>query len=729
MRGEGKWFSTEKGRAIGLALAAGALAFALHAPSLGHGFCLVDDEYFVLGNPVVQGGLTGAGIHAAWTTVQASYWAPLLWMSFMVDQELSGGTPWSFHLSNVFLFAANAGVLFALVRRWTGRNGVAFATALLWALHPARVESVAWITERKDVLSGLFFLLGLWFYTAARERPPRTASAAAGKFRGGAVPAPPLLPSRSTLMVLSWLCMLLGGMAKQIVIVMPAAMVLLDAWPLGRTDWTRIRRDIGRLMAEKWAFWLLAIAYASLPLWTHGKEQAFLDVSAGHRLAMIPVHYLFYLQKLVWPVDLAPLQSDLPWVGWKMGAGLGALIGATALLWRFRVRAPWALWGWLWFAGLLFPLSGVVWAGSERIAVRFMYLPQIGLTLAAVLAMDALGRLRGSGGRWVRALCAGVLLLWSGATLRTLSRWRDPNIFGLWIYECHPEQGGACAMGGDTYMAVGDWGAAMKAFEQGVALGDRACFLRLGMVWNHLGHAERTAGAWAGFEQKLGRPLEQFAAWERPQERELYWRVRGQALRAQGDRTGAIAALKEAVRWEADSGAFVLAECLRACHEGGRPQEGAEVAERMAAATGIRVRGWRDLFPCYAEMWKMGARGLAYAYFADYAARFPEDAVNLNYLAWLLATAPPDGLDHARKDEWPQAAVRWADLAVAAGDGSVVGVWQVRAAARANAGDFSGAVRAAEQARDLAREKGDEALAAQIEKQIMSYRMGLAWRE
>ena len=200
-------------------------------------------------------------------------------------------------------------------------------------------------------------------------------------------------------------------------------------------------------------------------------------------------------------------------------------------------------------------------------------------------------------------------------------------------------------------------------------------------------------------------------------------------MRAQGDYVGAIAALKEAVRWEADSGAFVLAEYLRACHEGGRPEEGAAVAERMAEATGIRVREWRDLFPCYAQMWKMGARGYAYVYFADYADRFPEDAVNLNYMAWLLATATPDGLDHARMDEWPKAAVRWAEHVLESSDEPPAGVWQVLAAARANAGDFSGAVRAAEKARDVAKEKADDALAAQIEKQIMSYRMGLAWRE
>ena len=713
-------------------------ALFVQAPSVGHGFCPVDDAYFVLENPIVQAGLTGPGILAAWTTVHASYWAPLLWLSFMLDQTLSGGAPWSFHLTNALLFALSAGLVFALARRWTGQIGIAFATALLWALHPARVESVAWITERKDVLSGLFFLLGLWFYTVGRERinpvaterdPPEEAAPGRGR-PGSTDHRPPTINhQRSTLIFLSWLCMLLGGMAKQVVIVMPAALILLDVWPLERTDWNRFWKNAGRLAAEKWAFWLLAIALASIPIWTHVEERAILDVPAGHRLAMIPVHYLFYLQKLVWPVDLAPLQSDLLFEGWKMGAGLGALIGATALAWRFRVKAPWALWGWLWFAGLLFPLSGVVWAGSERIAVRFLYLPQIGLTLAAVLALAALGRKCGAGRGALGAALGLLLLVFGDLALRTLSHWRNADTFGLWIFECHPQQGGACAIGGDVYMALGEWTRAQAAFEQGVALGDKACFARLGMVWNHLGHTERTAETWAEFEKRTGRTLTQFADWERPPERELLWRVRGQALRAQGDYVGAIAALNEAVRWEADSGAFVLAEYLRACHEGGRPEEGAEVAARMAEATGIRVREWRDLFPCYVQMWKMGARGYAYVYFADYAARFPEDAVNLNYLAWLLATATPDGLDHARKDEWPAAAVRWAEQALASGAGDPVGAWDVLAAARANAGDSTGAVAAAERARDLAMDGNPGERTAAIEKRMAAYRLGLAWRE
>ncbi len=701
-----EWISGRKGRCALAGLAAMAAAFVLYAPSIGHDFSLVDDRYFVEDNPLVQGGLTWPGIRSAWTAVHAGYWAPLLWISFMLDMEISGGSPWSFHLANVVLFSLNAGLVFLLIRRWTGRGGLALAAALLWAFHPARVESVAWITERKDVLSGLFFLLGLWFYTASRQAS-----------------------SSPSCIFLSWFCMLLGGMAKQVVLVMPVALVLLDIWPLGRTDWNRFWKDAGRLVAEKWAFWLLGLLLAGMALRAQAGDQALIPVSAGYRLAMIPVHYLFYLVKLVWPAGLAPLQDDLLWSGWKMAAGLGALAGVTALLWKLRVKAPWALWGWMWFVALLLPLSGVVWSGSERVAVRFLYLPQIGLTLAVVLAMDALGRARGSSGGWLRVLLAVVLLFSGIATLRTLSHWRDRDSFGLWIWECHPQQGGACAMGGDTLMAWGEWAEALKAFEQGASVGDKACFLRQGMVWNHLGQMERTAAAWVEFERKWGLPLLGFADWEPAPERELAWSVRGQVLLARGDHAGAIAALKEAVRWEPDPAALVVADYLRACHEAGRPEEGAEAAERLAAAGDVRVRAWRDLFPFYAEMWKRGARGYAYGYLAEYAKRFPGEAVNLNYMAWLLATAMPDGLAHARMEEWPQAAVRWAELALASGDPSLPGVWDVLAAARANAGDSTGAVRAAEKARDLAKEKKDDALATDIEKRILKYRMGLAWRE
>ena len=685
--------------------------FLVYAPTLGHDFSLMDDAYFVTENPVVQGGLTLAGVKAAFTGVYASYWAPLLWLSFMVDQTVSGGAPWSFHLTNVVLFALSAGLLFLLAVSWTGgRLGVSLAAALLWALHPIRVESVAWITERKDVLSGIFFLLGLWCYTRAH-------SPVASSVR------------RIVLLGFAWSSMLLGGMAKQVIFVMPAALVLLDIWPLQRTSWDRLGRDLWRLIAEKWAFWLLTAAFVALAVGSQSSEGAIVSIPLSVRLKMLPVHYLFYVQKTLVPTALAPLQADLPPDVWRMIVGLGLLVVATVWLWVLRKRASWALWGWLWFVGLLFPLSGVVWTGSERVALRFLYLPHIGLSLALLMGLNAVAQRRPALHALVRGGVAVVLLFAAGATLRTQNYWRDPNAFGLWIYECHPEQGGACAMGGDTYLAGGAWDLALDAFAKGVAMQDRYCFIRQCSVWNQLGYPERTAQAWPEFERALGKPLAEFAPWERPTERELFWRVRGQALLALRDYPAAIAALREAVRWEPDPGSFTVAEYLRACHEADRPEEAGAAAVAMAKATGIDVREWKDLLPCYVEFWKTGARGYAYRFFEAYAERFPDDSMPLSFLAWLLATAEPDGRDHARQEEWPQTALHWAEQALDQTQNPPANMWLTLAAARANAGHFSEAVPAAEKARELAKDNGDNALLEVIEKQIMNYRLGLAWRE
>ena len=713
-------------------VAVGVAVFLVYAPTLGHDFSLMDDAYFVTENPVVTGGLTVAGMKAAFTGVYASYWAPLLWLSLMTDHTIAGGAPWSFHLTNGVLFALSAGLLFMLVRRWTGQNGVALAAALLWALHPVRVESVAWITERKDVLSGVFFLAGLWFYTLGREAkipatPQRKPSKSAPAGRGG---ADSIRRRRSAAcIVLSWLCMLLGGMAKPSVLVMPAALMLLDVWPLERTTWTRLGRDVWRLMAEKWAFWLLAIGYAGLTALLQSGEQAILAVPWSHRLATMPIHYLFYLRNMVWPTALAPLQGDLPVVTWQLVIGLGLLASATVPAWRFRIRAPWVLWGWLWFVGLLLPYSGLIWVGSESVALRWLYLPHIGLALVLARALGALARARPGFSLPVRGLLMALLIVCSGVTLRTLSNWRDPNAFGLWIYECHPDQGGACAMGGDTYMAGGAWDLALAAYEKGVALRDRNCFVRQCMVWNQLGYPERTAQAWPEFEKQLGHSLLLFAHWERGVERELFWRVHGQALLAQRDYPAAIAALQEACQWEPDPQGFAVVEFIRACHEGGQPTRAAAAVTRMAAAGGLRVHEWKDLLPFHTEIWKTGARGYAYRFFADFAERFPDDSIPLAYLAWLLATAAPDGLDHAHHDEWPQTARRWAEQALEKTPDPTTEIWLTVAAARANAGHFSDAVPAAEKALAMANENRDTELAEVIAKQIMNYRLGLAWRE
>ena len=715
-----RWLASERGRMAGACLLVMVVAFALYLPTIRYDFVTLDDPMYVENSDVVRDGFTREGLQLAFTTAPENYWAPLLWMSFMLDKEISGGPPWSCHLTNTILFALNAGLLFLLVWQWTGgRAGVALATALLWACHPTRVESVAWVTARKDVLSGLFLLAGLWFYTAAHQAGPSSQNPAA-RMRHPAL-----------FLGLAWLCMVVGGMAKQVVIIMPAAFVLLDVWPLGRTDWDRIWKDGWRLVAEKWAFWLPAVAFASLPIIFHVETKAVMDVPAWHRAMMIPVHYLFYLSKVLWPARLMPLQADLPsWWELLMGATL-LLVVFTWGAWRWRKRFPLALWGWLWFAILLFPLSGVVWAGAERVATRWLYIPQIGLLLAAVAALAEVQRVRGWKMRWNVAVAAVVIAAWAGMSLRLSRHWRSRDDFGIWAYTCNPNHAVACMLGGDGYLAKKDWAQAAKAYEQGSSFWETHSFLRLCLIWNCCGFPELTDDAWPRFEKGLGRSLLEALKDQRPLEREFLWRVRGQCMQARGDLAGAIGAFKEALALDEDPNAFVVAEYLRASHEADAFDEEAQaVARRMTEAAGEPRMTWADLFPCYAQIWRDGARGYAYGYFLEFARREPTNAVAFNNMAWLLATAKPTKINHHREEEWPAKALEWAEKAANSEEGKQAATaWDTLSAARANAGDFAGAIEAALRGARLARRDGAKELAAEIEKRLAEYRLGKPWRE
>ncbi len=680
-------------------------AFALYAPTLGYDFVALDDEAFTFANSVVKDGISRQSLAASWTTAPENYWAPLLWTSFMLDVEWFGPGPRGYHLTNVFLYALNAGLLFALLRRWTGRTGVALAVAALWTLHPARVESVAWITERKDVLSGLFFLLGIGAYVEGRRRG-----------RPGGV-------------WLAWLCMVAGGLVKQILIVMPAALLLLDVWPLERIDWNRFWRSGGRLALEKWAFWLVAAALTFPPIWFHYDRGSMLDVSVGHRLAMIPVHYLFYFRKTVWPVGLMPLQPDLSFRAGAFLAGAAILIGGTWVGWRHRKTAPWGLAGWLWFVGLLFPLIGVVWAGQERLATRFMYLPHVGLIWAAVLAAEAWLRQRNWNGKWGAALCLAVLVASGFQTGRLLPHWRDEEAFSAAVWQYNGGHESACLLGGDMLMGCGEWAQAEAAYARGTLMWNKKCFARLCLLRIWCGQAEEAERLWRIFEETTGRRVLDFTVRDNSEEQKFLWGVRGQILRESGDYVEAIAALKEAVKMETDPAAFVVAELLRACHEAGRPEEGANAAARLKTAKGMDIREWRDLLPRYLQFWLEGGRGLAFGYFAEYARRYPGDGMALNNMAWLLATVEPDGLNHARMTEWPATALAWAEQALELDGEGQAGVWDTLAAARANAGDFDGAGVAVERAIALAKGSGDWTLLSKLPARREAYRAATPWRE
>jgi tetratricopeptide (TPR) repeat protein len=698
----------QKLRLAGIGLFIATALFAVYAPSIGYDFILLDDGEYIRNNPTLSGGFSWPAVKAAWTESKESYWAPLLWMSFMLDVELFGLEPWGFHLVNVALFALNAGLLFALFRRWTGRTGVALAATLLWALHPARVESVAWVVERKDVLSGLFFLLGLGAYVEGRQsRLPAGVG-------------------------LAWLCMALGGAVKQILIVMPAVLMLLDVWPLARTDWDRIGRDGWRLAREKWTFWGLAAFLAFLPPWLHHQDGAMMDVPISHRLAMIPIHYLFYLKKSLWPSGLAVLQGDLPFRWPAFALGIGLLAGATWGLWRVRKAAPWALWGWAWFVGALFPLSGLVWAGAERLATRFLYVPHMGLALAVVLGLAHRGR-----NRRVIAAAAALLVLavYLAATVRLLPYWRDSRTLFTRVLQVNPDSVHGFDNLARAYFDEGrfaEWQAYLEDFRarrSGSGIADiQYAWWQAAM----LGDAET---AWATLEKRMGLPRTDPDFWlwleTRTNDRMLLgtWRdVAGICLRTAGDLERLEQMWQHGEnRWDERTRMNFLAEMLYAHWSAGREAEADALAREAGSLSGALLRA--QMPARFAERWQQGARGYAFACFQNYARWVPGDGLALNNMAWLVATAKPDGLRHARMDEWPAAAVEWAEQALAASGGSIPAVWGTLAAARANAGDFAGAQAAADRALALAEAAGERSLAAKFQAQREEYRAGRPWRE
>jgi tetratricopeptide (TPR) repeat protein len=341
---------------VAAALAAGSLA--LFAPTCRCAFVNYDDPDYVTENPSVQAGLTGAGITWAFTRTHAGYWHPLTWLSLQLDASLFGlESAWGFHLTNVVLHAASTVLLFLALRRMTGVLWRPALVAALFAVHPMHVESVAWVTERKDVLSGLFWMLALLAYARYVEEPTL---------------------GRSLLVLAAYA---LGLMAKPMLVTLPCVLLLLDYWPL-RRPWTR------QLLWEKLPLFALTVAACPLTLHTQhegGAVPLLAEVPLAVRAGNALLSYCLYLLKTVWPTNLGvlyPYPAAIPL--WQGAAAAVFLVALTAVAVRLRRRAPYLLVGWLWFLGTLVPVIGLVQAGAQALADRFSYLPSIGLFLAVV---------------------------------------------------------------------------------------------------------------------------------------------------------------------------------------------------------------------------------------------------------------------------------------------------------------------------------------------------------
>jgi len=349
-------FATFHGLTPFLGLA--ALVFLAFGGALQNGFVRFDDHGYVVENPMVRGGLTWPGVRWAFTTGDQANWHPLTWLSHMADMDLYGLNPAGHHFTSLLLHAANAILLFLVLRGLTGRFWPALLAAAVWAVHPLRTESVVWISERKDVLSTFFGLLALGAYGRASSR--------------GRMGWPPFFFALSL-------------MAKPAWVTLPFLLLLLDVWPLKRWPGMSLRP----LAAEKVPLFLLSAISCAVTLWaqdTGGAVQTFEGYPLEVRLANAAVAYGHYLRALVWPAGLSFFHPH-PGAGiplWQVGGTSAVLVLATGLAVWARRRQPWVLVGWLWFLGALVPMIGLVQVGGAAWAERYSYLPHIGLIAAVV---------------------------------------------------------------------------------------------------------------------------------------------------------------------------------------------------------------------------------------------------------------------------------------------------------------------------------------------------------
>jgi Flp pilus assembly protein TadD len=381
----------------------------------GHEFLSYDDNLYVTDNQAVLGGLSWSNVAWAFTTMHAANWHPLTWLSLMLDIQLFGPRPGALHLVNVLFHAVNAVLLFLILARMTGAQWRSAFVAALFALHPLHVESVAWVAERKDVLSVFFGLLTIWAYLRYTDRPG--------------------------LLRYAWVVLLFvfSLLSKPMLVTMPFLLLLLDYWPLGRMEGrhkpvpgtvpVRQQASLTRLIAEKVPLLVLCAASSVVTVVAqkHGEAMADLSLSLGPRLANAAVGYTRYLGKTFWPVSLSIFY---PFSGtalpiWQSAGAVLLLLMITALVMLRLRQSPWLAVGWFWYIGTLVPVIGLVQVGAQSIADRYTYFPLIGIFVMIAWEVPELLKGLRVGPRALGAMSILVIVVLSGLTWRQLGFWEN----------------------------------------------------------------------------------------------------------------------------------------------------------------------------------------------------------------------------------------------------------------------------------------------------------------
>jgi protein O-mannosyl-transferase len=515
---------------------------AVFWPVSRHEFVNYDDPAYVSYNAVVQQGVTWPGVKWAFSELhgEATYWHPVTWLSHMLDCQIFGLRPAGHHLSSLVLHTLNALLLFALLRRTTGRRGASAMVAALFALHPLQVDSVAWIAERKNVLSTLFGLLCLWSYVKYVEESKGLSLKS--KVETGAT----FHVSHFTFHVfrfyaLSLLFFALGLMSKPMLVTLPLVMLWLDYWPLKRIAECGLRSaESGatrgrprsaphvsrftfhialRLLAEKVPFLALSLGSSLVTIRAHAALGALMSAEAlpvPYRLANAVVACALYLRKLAWPVDLSVFYLHPGrWPAETVVGSTLLLLGVTALAVWQRRRRPYLIAGWLWFLVMLLPVIGLVQAHVQAMADRFAYLPAIGIFVMVVWA--AADWLAGRREGWF--LAALVLAGCVVGTELQLRHWRNSLTLLQRAVEVEPGNSVARVMLGNAFLERRQFEGALREFQAATRLRPDYpdAWVRAGTVLIEQGkpadalpyllQAAQLAPGWPEVQRRLGQAL------------------------------------------------------------------------------------------------------------------------------------------------------------------------------------------------------------------------------
>ena len=716
-------------RGLALLLAIGTLL--VYWPARHFEFTNYDDEDYVYRNPTVMKGLTAEGVRWAFTTSHMANWHPLTWLSHMLDCQLWGVNPGAHHMMSVVLHAAATVALFFVLRRMTKSVGRSAMVAALFALHPLHVESVAWVAERKDVLSGLFWMLTMWGYVWYTERP-------------GIL--------RYLVVVVAFA---LGLMAKPMLVTLPCVLLLLDYWPLKRLAGPFALPGRGSagtprptfLLLEKVPLFVLSVASCIATIIVQREGGAVFEfakkLSVGERVANAFVAYVSYLGKMVLPEELAVLYPHPGhWPIWQVIGAVVIVLGITAGVVAFGKSRPYLATGWLWFLGTLVPVIGLMQVGEQYMADRYTYIPLIGVFIVLVWGIaDMLVTMPQRKAASAFAVIVALAMCVVG-TRRQLSYWHDSiRLFAHTVnvtrenptarynlaqalsvrgflkeslphyheaLRLRPDYPDALNNLGFTMALMGRVTEATNYYEKALQLAPRFAspHINYGFALITLGEPDRAV---THFEtartQSPGQAIVHFGY--------------GRALLATGKVEEAITELQEAVRIDPKYAEAIFYLGLALLEKGERNQAVTQI-QRAAQLAPQAPDTHMHLGRLYAAQGRAKEANAEYKEAIRLNANYPEA---LNNYAWLLATHPDAEIRNGHL------AVELAERACELTKYQVPLFVGTLAAAYAEVGRFDEAIKTASKARELAAAQQQEALVKKNTELIGLYQAGKAYRE